>query len=222
MHLNILWLWQCFLLPYYGNYFFILTSLWLSIKRDIKWYNRYNLALGQQKPMNCWRFIFNSSFYRRSKSAERKYYTKLSFCNLGKATPLIIFLRVKKPSRCGCHTIYILNLCLDKTWMQQQKNSGLFHTAKWNLCILVYNSIFIVLFLRRLPSLFFFSPFSLFFSLSFLSVFDYCWADATLTACTLEDQICIYATPKSSSSSSVTPDLHLTACWKHRPYTNCQ
>lgn len=162
MHLNILWLRQCFLLPYYGNYFFILTSLWLSIKRDIKWYNRYNLALGQQKPMNCWRFIFNSSFYRSSKSAERKYYTKLSFCNLGKATPLIIFLRVKKPSRCGCHTIYILNLCLDKTWMQQQKNSGLFHTAKWNLCILVYNSIFIVLFLRRLPSLFFFSPFSLF------------------------------------------------------------
>lgn len=105
--------------------------------------------------MNCWRFLFNYLFYGSSKSDKRKYHTKLPFCNLGKATPLIIFLRVKKQSRCGCHTIYSLSLCLVKTWMQQQKNSGLFHVAKWKLCILLYNSIFTVLFFEETPFSFF-------------------------------------------------------------------
>lgn len=39
--------------------------------------------------------------------------------------------------------------------MQQQENSGLFHVAKWKLCILVCNSIFIVLFFEETPFSFF-------------------------------------------------------------------
>lgn len=177
--------------------------------RDIKWLNRFNLIFGQQKSMNCWRFLFNSWFHRSFKSAKRKYHTKLSFWNLGKAIPLVIYLSARKPSRCGCRKIYNQNRPLIKTLLQQQRNSGLFHPAKWNLHILVYNSIFTV-------------PFSEETLFSFLSVFDYCWAGATITVCAPQDQIWVYATRKSWSSSSATPDLHLTALWKHRPYTNCQ
>jgi len=133
----------------------------------------------------------------------------ISFRNIGKAIPLVIYLSVKKPSRCSCHKIYNQNLPLIKTLLQQQRNSELFHPAKWNLHILVYNSIFIV-------------PFSEETFFSFLSVFDYCWAGATITVWALQEQICVYATQKSWSSSSVTPDLHLTGLWKHRPCTSCQ
>lgn len=87
-------------------------------------------------------FFFNSWFHRSFKSAKRKYHTKLSFWNLGKAIPLVIYLSARKPSRCGCRKIYNQNRPLIKTLLQQQRNSGLFHPAKRNLHILVYNSIF--------------------------------------------------------------------------------
>lgn len=199
---------NAFCFPIVGT-LFLPTHLWLSIKRDIKWLNRFNLTFGQQKSMNCWRFLFNSWFHRSFKSVKRKYYRRLSFSNLRKTMPLVIYLSVKKPSRCSCHKIYNQNLPLIKTLLQQQRNSRLFHPAKWNLHVLVYNSIFTM-------------PFSEENLFSFLSVFDYCWAGATIMVCVPQVQIRVYATQKSWSSFSVIPDLHLTALWKHRPCTNCQ
>lgn len=166
VHLNVLWPAQCFSLPCSGNYLFLPTHWWLSIKKDIKWLNRFNLIFGQQKLINGKRFLSNSWFHRSFKSAKKKHCMKLSLCNLGKAIPLLIYLSVKKPSRCGCRKTYNQSLPLIKTLLPHQRDSRLFQPAKWDLHILVYNAIISV-------------PFSEETLFSFLSVFDYCWAGAT-------------------------------------------
>lgn len=61
----------------------------------------------------------------------------------------VIFLIIRKQSKCSCHKMYNQSLHLIKTLLQQQRNTGLFHTAKWNLHILVYNSILTVPFLEK-------------------------------------------------------------------------
>lgn len=121
VHLNVLWPAQCFSLPCSGNYLFLPTHWWLSIKKDIKWLHRFNLIFGKQKLINGKRFLSNSWFHRSFKSAKKKHCMKLSLCNLGKAIPLLIYLSVKKPSRCGCRKTYNQSLPLIKTLLPHQR-----------------------------------------------------------------------------------------------------